>query len=312
MQNMDKQVLSVFPRGFCLGVARAIKMLDKAIEQEEERIYVRQEIVHNTVLVEHYKSLGVIFVNEVDEVPNGGLVVFSAHGVAPSVWEKARARNLRVIDTTCPLVTKVHKEAIRLKEQGYSIILIGEIGHKEVIGITGEAPDNIQVIQNEADVDNVTDVDSSHIAWLSQTTLNVDDTQCIVDRLHKKFPRIQAPPKSDICYATRDRQLAVKNTAKGCDLFVVVGSATSSNTRRLAEVALAAGAKSVIRVDEPEELNGLNFSFITTIGVTAGVSVTEGQLNKVTAHLEEMGYVLKEDKDTFFENDSSIEDDLFT
>ncbi len=287
---MDKKILLASPRGFCMGVNQALKMLDDVIKQEDDTIYVRKEIVHNIALVNYYKSLGVKFVDEVDEIPYGGIVVFSAHGVAPSVREKAKKRNLRIIDTTCPLVTKIHKEAIRLREQGYSIILIGQIGHKEVIGITGEAPNNIQVIQNETDIDKITGVDSSHIAWLSQTTLNVDDTQRIVELLHKKFPLIQDPPKSDICYATKERQLAVKNLANKCDLFIVVGSPNSSNTNRLAEVASEAGASKVIRIDESKELETIDYSLINTIGITSGVSVRDDQLDNIINHLIQIGY----------------------
>lgn len=284
------------PRGFCFGVNRAIKMLDDTIAKEKETIYVRKEIVHNTVLINYYKELGVVFVNEVDEVPDGSLVVFSAHGVAPSVREKAEEKHLRVIDTTCPMVTKIHREAIHLREQGYSIILIGRKGHKEVVGITGEAPDNIQVIQEASDVDKITGVDSSHVAWLSQTTLNVDDTRHIVELLHEKFPSIQNPPKSDICYATRNRQLAVKNIAKECDLFLVVGSQNSSNTNRLVEVAKEGGADSALRVDRPEELAAVDFSLVETIGITAGVSVTESQLNGILMYLKELGYTQVEER----------------
>lgn len=287
---MEKRILLAYPRGFCMGVNRAIKMLDEAVGREEGTIYVRKEIVHNAAIVNHYKSLGVIFVNEVDEVPEGGTVVFSAHGVAPSVREKAKGRNLRVIDTTCPLVTKIHKEAVRLKEQGYSIILIGQVGHKEVVGVTGEAPDHIQVIRNAEDVEKITGVDSSHIAWLSQTTLNVDDTQHIVELLRAKFPLIQDPPNSDICYATKERQLAVKNIAGECDLFIVVGSVNSSNTNRLAEVAADAKAARVVRVDKPEELDGEDFSSVTTIGITSGVSTREEQINDIVTYLNKMGY----------------------
>lgn len=289
-RDMEKRILLAYPRGFCMGVNRAIKMLDEAVGREEGTIYVRKEIVHNAAIVNHYKSLGVIFVNEVDEVPEGGTVVFSAHGVAPSVREKAKGRNLRVIDTTCPLVTKIHKEAVRLKEQGYSIILIGQVGHKEVVGVTGEAPDHIQVIRNAEDVEKITGVDSSHIAWLSQTTLNVDDTQHIVELLRAKFPLIQDPPNSDICYATKERQLAVKNIAGECDLFIVVGSVNSSNTNRLAEVAADAKAARVVRVDKPEELDGEDFSSVTTIGITSGVSTREEQINDIVTYLNKMGY----------------------
>lgn len=287
---MEKRILLASPRGFCFGVGRAIEMLEETVKQESGRVYVRKEIVHNTAVVEHFKSLGVVIVNEVDEVPQGGIVVFSAHGVAPSVRESANARNLTVVDTTCPLVTKIHKEALRFKSQEYTIILIGEAGHKEMIGVIGEAPDHIRFIQREQDVDKLTGIDGSRVAWLSQTTLNVDETQQIVKRLQEKFPHIQGPPKSDICYATKNRQWAVKSIANECDLFVVVGSENSSNTRRLVEVAHKAGAVKVIRIDEPADLSDTDFTSVYTVGVTSGVSTTDDQLQRILTHLKGMGY----------------------
>lgn len=289
---MEKRYLLASKRGFCKGVESAIKMLEETIRQESGTIYVRKEIVHNEALVEHFKSLGVVIVDEVDDVPEGGVVVFSAHGVAPSVREAAKIRGLKVIDTTCPLVTKVHNEAIRFREQGYTIILIGVVGHKEVVGVTGEAPDNIHVVQSEKDVENLTGIDGSRVAWLSQTTLNVDETLKIVERLQKKYPFIQGPPRSDICAATKERQQAVRDIAKKCDLFIVVGSKTSSNTRRLAEVASESEKTKVVRIDEPDELIGVDFSSVQTIGITSGVSVAENQLMRVTTYIETMGYTL--------------------
>jgi 4-hydroxy-3-methylbut-2-enyl diphosphate reductase len=247
-------------------------------------------------MVEYFKSLGVVFVDEVDEIPNGGVVVFSAHGVSPTVREMAKARNLKVIDTTCPLVTKVHNEAIRFIEQGYTIILIGEAGHKEVIGIVGEAPDNIHVIQSKMDVDELAGIDGSHVAWLSQTTLNIDETQKTVERLREKYPLIQGPPKSDICYATRNRQLAVKSIANECDLFIVVGSKSSSNTNRLVEVAVKSGAKKVVRIEMSAELDSLDFSSVFIIGITSGVSVEEDQLESIIVFLNKMGYTHVEER----------------
>jgi 4-hydroxy-3-methylbut-2-enyl diphosphate reductase len=293
---MDRRILLASPRGFCFGVERAVKMLGNTVKQEQGTIYLRKEIVHNTVLMAYYKSLGVVIADEVDDVPAGSVVVFSAHGVAPSIREKAKKRNLRVIDTTCPLVTKVHNEAVRLKEQGYSIILIGEIGHKEMIGVTGEAPENIRLIQYESDIDSISDVDSSRIAWLSQTTLNVDDTHKIAERLREKYPLLQDPSQECICYATKERQLAVKNIADECDLFIVVGSANSSNTKRLAEVAAEAGSRVVHRVDHSEELEIVDFTMTITVGITSGVSTTDEQLMKVIAYLGERGYTKIEER----------------
>ena len=293
---MEKRILLASPRGFCMGVERAIKMLEDAISQENGAIYVRKEIVHNVALAERFESLGVVTVGEVDEVPEGSVVVFSSHGVAPSVREKATARNLKVVDTTCPLVTKVHNEAIRFKELGYEIILIGETNHEEIIGVMGEAPDNIRLINNEKDFDKLCGVDGARVAWLSQTTLNVDDTQKIVAKLREIFPLIQGPPKSDICYATRNRQLAVKNIANECDLFVVVGSKNSSNTRKLAEVAAKSGANKVARIDEPEELLNVDFSPVITVGATCGVSVANEQWTRIVEYIKSLGYTTDEER----------------
>ena len=290
MQNEEKRVLLASPRGFCIGVERGINMLKDAIQKEQSPIYVRKEIVHNTVLIDYFKSLGVVFVDEVDEIPNGSVVVFSTHGVAPSVREKAREKNLKVIDATCPLVTKVHNEAIRFSELNYSIILVGDANHPEVIGVAAEAPNNIQVIRDENDFEKITGIDDSRIAWLSQTTLNFDDTQKIVGRLREKYPALQDPPQSDICYATRNRQIAARAIAEECDLFIAVGSKNSSNTNRLAEVASEAGANKAVRVDKPEELDNVDYSSVKTIGVSSGVSVTEEQLMGIIARLKEKGY----------------------
>ncbi len=293
---MDKRILLASPRGFCFGVGRAIEMLNSVIERESGPVYALHEIVHNTALVNRYKALGVRFVQELEQVPQGGTVVFSAHGVAPSVREQAADRRLNVIDTTCPMVAKIHREAAALKERGCSIILIGKAGHNEVAGIAGEAPAQTQVIQSVADVDRITCVDSAHIAWLSQTTLNVDDTQRIVERLHEVFPLIQDPPQSDICYATRNRQLAVKSIAGECELFLVAGSANSSNTNRLVEAAREAGAAAALRIDTPEELAGVDFSRVFTVGLSAGVSVEERQLKGVVAYLNQIGYHRAEER----------------
>jgi len=299
---VEKRILLASPRGFCMGVERAIKMLENATSQECGTIYARKDIVHNVALVEYFKSLGVVIVDEVDDVPEGCVVVFSAHGVAPPVRETAELRNLKVIDATCPLVTKVHNEAVRFKEQGYTIILIGEDGHKEMIGVIGEAPDNIRFIHGEKDIDSLTGIDDLRVAWLSQTTLNVDETLKIVERLREKYPLIQGPPKSDICYATRNRQMAVRNITNECDLFIVVGSKTSSNTKRLAEVASESKTTEVVRIDEPEELVGVDFSSIQTIGVSSGVSVTNEQLTRIIAHLQKIGYTNVEERVVINEN----------
>jgi 4-hydroxy-3-methylbut-2-enyl diphosphate reductase len=287
---MEKRILKASPRGFCKGVERGIKILEDTIRQEKGTVYVRKEIVHNTALVDHFKSLGAVFADEIDEIPNDSVVIFSTHGVAPSVREKAAEKNLKVIDATCPLVTKIHEEAIKFKNQGYTIILIGIPGHPEVIGTAAEAPDNIRVIRDERDFDNLTGIDGSRVAWLSQTTLNFSVTKHIAERLREKFPLLQDPPQSCICYATRNRQAAVKFIADKCDLFIVVGSEKSSNTQRLAEVASESGAKQAFRIDTPEELHGVDFSAVFTIGISSGVSVADNQLRDVIAYLEGIGF----------------------
>ena len=287
---MEKLYWLAKPRGYCMGVARALKMLDETLEKSYGTVYVRKEIVHNQALVDYYKSIGTKIVNEVDEVPEGETVVFSAHGVSPVVRKMAQERRLRVVDTTCPLVTKIHNEALRLKQEGKETVLIGVAGHKEVIGVMGEAPDNIVLIEKSSDVGTLEFKNPSNVAWLSQTTLNVDDTMEIVRELETKFPNIQGPIKSDICQATKDRQQAVKNFARDCDLFVIVGSVNSSNTKRLAEVATEYGAKKVVRVDEAVELKSIDFEHIAIIGVTSGVSVSSEQLKRITNSLEEHGY----------------------
>lgn len=294
---MERQILVANPHGFCRGVSKAISMLENTLEQESKTgntVFVRKEIVHNTALVEDFKAKGAVIVNEVDDVPEGGIVVFSAHGVAPGVREKALARNLHVVDTTCDLVTKVHEAAVRYASKGYTIILIGEPGHKEVIGVMGEAPANIRFIHNEYDIDSLSGIDTSRLVWLSQTTLNVDETEKIVECLRRKFPTLENPSGDCICYATKNHQLAVKNIASKCDLFVIVGSQNSSNTKRLVEVAIESGAKRAIRIDDPNELSGVDFSDIYTIGITSGVSVTEEQLVRTRDYLENIGYIYRQ------------------
>lgn len=289
---MEKRVLLASPRGFCMGVGRAVRMLEDTLSHERGTVYLRRELVHNAALMARFQALGAAVVQEVDEVPPGGTVVFSAHGVAPLVRERAAARGLRVVDATCPLVEKVHKEAARLGKEGYTILLIGEPGHKEVEGVTGEAPENIRLIPSGGAVcpGLLEGIDGARVAWLSQTTLHVDETARMVEELRKRFPLIQGPPGSDICYATKNRQTAVKRIAGECGLFLVVGSETSSNTRRLAEVAAQSGAGRALRIDEPEELEDVDFSGVETVGVTSGVSAGEEQLSRVLSYLKERGY----------------------
>lgn len=293
---MEKRILLASPRGFCMGVARAVRMLEDALGRGP--VYVRRELVHNAALMDRFRSLGAVVVREVDEVPEGETVVLSAHGVAPSVRERARARGLRVVDTTCPLVEKVHREAVRLREEGYTILLIGEPGHKEVEGVTGEAPERIRLIPSGGTPCSgcFDGIDGARVAWLSQTTLHVDETARIVEELRRRFPLIQGPPASDICRATRNRQAAVKRIAGECGLFLVVGSGNSSNTRRLTEVAAQAGAGRALRVDGPEELEAVDFSGVETVGVSSGASTAEEQLNRVLSALKDRGYTRVEER----------------
>jgi 4-hydroxy-3-methylbut-2-enyl diphosphate reductase len=251
---------------------------------------VRHEIVHNRHVVETLAAAGAVFVDEADEVPEGATVVFSAHGVAPTVHELAAERNLSVIDATCPLVTKVHNEAKRFAREDYDILLIGHEGHEEVIGTAGEAPDHVQLVDGPDGVDNVTVRDASKVIWLSQTTLSVDETMETVARLRERFPTLQDPPSDDICYATQNRQVAVKAMAPECDLVIVVGSRNSSNSVRLVEVALGAGAPAAHLVDYAEDIDVGWLEGVVTVGVTSGASVPEILVRGVLERLAEFGY----------------------
>jgi len=283
------KVLLASPRGYCAGVDRAVVAVEKALDLYGAPVYVRKQIVHNRHVVETLEERGAIFVQELDEVPEGSTVVFSAHGVAPSVHVEAEERQLKAIDATCPLVTKVHLEAKRFASEGYQILLIGHEGHEEVVGTMGEAPDAITIIDGP---DHVVDVerDDRPLVWLSQTTLSVDETLLTVDRLQERFPNLQSPPSDDICYATQNRQLAVKEIAPRCDVVVVVGSGNSSNSVRLVEVALESGAEASYRVDVASELDRVWFAGAATVGVTSGASVPEILVSGVLAQLAEWGF----------------------
>ncbi len=276
-----KRVLLASPRGYCAGVDRAVVTVEKALELYGAPVYVRKQIVHNRHVVEDLEARGAIFVDENDEVPEGALVIFSAHGVAPSVHEEAAQRNLRTIDATCPLVTKVHHEARRFSNEGYQILLIGHEGHEEVVGTSGQAPEHITLVDGPDHVDDVQVPDPDKVVWLSQTTLSVDETMETVDRLRQRYPNLMSPPSDDICYATQNRQTAVKLMASESDLVLVVGSGNSSNSVRLVEVALNAGAKSAHRVDNEG---------VSTVGVTSGASVPENLVEGVLSWLAERGY----------------------
>ncbi|MBC6451138.1 4-hydroxy-3-methylbut-2-enyl diphosphate reductase [Actinokineospora xionganensis] len=290
MSAPTKRVLLANPRGYCAGVDRAVITVEKALETYGPPVYVRKEIVHNRHVVETLRERGAIFVDEADEVPEGALVVFSAHGVSPAVHEQSAARNLRTIDATCPLVTKVHFEAKRFAKEDYDILLIGHEGHEEVEGTAGEAPDHVQLVDGPEDVDKVVVRDPSKVIWLSQTTLSVDETMERVDQLRERFPDLQNPPSDDICYATSNRQVAVKALAPECDLVLVVGSTNSSNSKRLVEVALLAGARASYLVDYAHEVDEAWLEGVTTVGVTSGASVPDNLVMDLLAWLAERGY----------------------
>jgi 4-hydroxy-3-methylbut-2-enyl diphosphate reductase len=285
-----KRVLLAAPRGYCAGVDRAVQTVEQALTHYGAPVYVRKQIVHNLHVVRTLEKRGAIFVDETDEVPEGATVVFSAHGVAPVVHEEARSRNLRTIDATCPLVTKVHNEARRFAAEGYDILLIGHEGHEEVVGTTGEAPENIHLVQGPEEVQQTEVSDEARVVWLSQTTLSVDETMQTVDALQKRFPLLQSPPSDDICYATQNRQAAVKLIAPDVELFLVVGSANSSNSVRMVEVALAAGAKTAYLVDHADEIDPTWLDGVTTVGLSSGASVPEILVDEVVEWLRARGY----------------------
>lgn len=276
------------PRGYCAGVDRAVQTVEHALEIHGPPVYVRKEIVHNKHVVEELTARGAIFVDEETEVPEGELVVFSAHGVAPSVHENAAARSLQTIDATCPLVTKVHVEARRFAEQGYTIVLIGHEGHEEVEGTTGEAPDSIVLVQSAEDVDLLELDDPTRVAFITQTTLSVDETTDIIDCLRAKFPEIISPKSDDICYATTNRQLAVKELAPRCDLVLVIGSRNSSNSNRLVEVAREHGAESHL-IDNADEVREEWLEGVETVGITSGASAPEELVEALVEFFRERG-----------------------
>jgi 4-hydroxy-3-methylbut-2-enyl diphosphate reductase len=285
-----RRVLLAKPRGYCAGVDRAVEAVEQALEQHGAPVYVRKQIVHNRHVVETLEARGAVFVDETDEVPEGALLVFSAHGVSPAVRDEARGRSLRTIDATCPLVTKVHQEAKRFAREDFDILLVGHQGHEEVEGTSGEAPSHIQLVQSAADVDGVTVRDPEKVVWLSQTTLSVDETMDTVGALRERFPTLQNPPSDDICYATQNRQVAVKAMAPRCDLVIVVGSRNSSNSVRLVEVALSSGAGAAYLVDYAREIDDAWLHGVETVGVTSGASVPEVLVRGVLDHLAERGW----------------------
>jgi 4-hydroxy-3-methylbut-2-enyl diphosphate reductase len=290
MSVKTRRVLLAKPRGYCAGVDRAVQTVEVALERFGAPVYVRKQIVHNKHVVASLENRGAIFVEEADEVPEGAVVVFSAHGVAPQVRQAAKQRNLHTIDATCPLVTKVHNEARRFAAQGYDILLIGHEGHEEVIGTTGEAPANVHLVDGPAGSGGVEVRDPDRVAWLSQTTLSVDETRETVEALRKRFPDLVDPPSDDICYATQNRQAAVKQIASESDVVIVVGSQNSSNSVRLVEVARDAGAPVAFLVDDARSIKPEWLDGVTTIGLTSGASVPEDLVAGVIAHLAESGF----------------------
>jgi 4-hydroxy-3-methylbut-2-enyl diphosphate reductase len=290
MPAQPRRVLLAKPRGYCAGVDRAVQTVEKALEQFGAPVYVRKQIVHNTHVVRALEERGAIFVEETEEVPAGSVVIFSAHGVAPSVRDEARDRSLRTIDATCPLVTKVHNEARRFAAQDYDILLIGHEGHEEVVGTTGEAPDHIHLVDGPAGSESVEVRDPSKVAWLSQTTLSVDETNETVIALRERFPQLLDPPSDDICYATQNRQAAVKQIAGLSDVVIVVGSRNSSNSVRLVEVALDSGAAAAYLVDDAAAIEPAWVADASTVGVTSGASVPEELVAGVLDRLAEAGF----------------------
>lgn len=285
-----KRVLLAEPRGYCAGVDRAVAAVESALERHGAPIYVRNEIVHNRHVVDTLRSRGVIFVSDTDEVPEGSVTIFSAHGVSPAVRRAAVERNLQVTDATCPLVTKVHNEVLRFARNDFDILLIGHKGHEEVEGTCGEAPDRVHVIDGRNAIDVVNVRDESKVVWLSQTTLSVDETLSLAEALRERFPLLQDPPSDDICYATQNRQKAVKALAPHCDLVIVVGSLNSSNSIRLVEVALEAGVRSAYRVDHAADIDEAWLSAVSTVGVTSGASVPEILVREVIERLARHGF----------------------
>ena len=287
---MSRRVLLAKPRGYCAGVDRAVITVEKALELYGPPVYVRKQIVHNLHVVRGLEAKGAVFVDETEEVPEGALVVFSAHGVAPVVHDEAAQRGLKTIDATCPLVTKVHVEARRFAADDYDIVLIGHEGHEEVVGTTGEAPAHIVLVDGPAEAETVQVRNPDKVAYLSQTTLSVDETNETVDVLRRRFPKLAGPPSDDICYATQNRQQAVKRIAGDSDVVLVVGSANSSNSVRLVEVARDAGAGAAYLVDGPAHIDESWLVDAETVGLTSGASVPEELVDAVIAWLAERGY----------------------
>jgi 4-hydroxy-3-methylbut-2-enyl diphosphate reductase len=290
-----KRVLLARPRGYCAGVDRAVVTVEKALELYGAPVYVRRQIVHNLYVVRSLEARGAIFVDEADEVPEGAMVIFSAHGVSPAVHAQAASRSLQTIDATCPLVTKVHVEARRFAADDCDIVLIGHEGHEEVVGTTGQAPEHVHLVDGPADVAALQVRDPSKVAWLSQTTLSVDETMATVASLRQRFPALIDPPSDDICYATQNRQVAVKSIAARCDLVLVVGSTNSSNSVRLVEVARDAGTPAAHLVETAAAIDPAWLTGVRTVGLTSGASVPEILVDEALTRLADLGYTTVEE-----------------
>src|SRR5438270_3741848 len=284
-----EKLLLAAPRGYCAGVDRAVQTVERALELHGAPVYVRKEIVHNKHVVEQLRERGAIFVDELDdEIPEGAITVFSAHGVSPAVHAEAGRRSLHTIDATCPLVTKVHREVVKFAAEGYTIVLIGHAGHEEVEGTMGEAPEHTVLVETEADVDALEVADTDRVAYISQTTLSVDETNAIIARLRERFPNITGPRTDDICYATTNRQAAVRQMARECDLVLVIGSANSSNSNRLVEVARDHGAASYL-IDNEAEVREEWLEGVRTVGITSGASAPEDLVQRLVDFFRERG-----------------------
>jgi 4-hydroxy-3-methylbut-2-en-1-yl diphosphate reductase len=297
-----KRVLLAAPRGYCAGVDRAVIAVEKALDHYGSPVYVRKQIVHNVHVVSELEKRGAIFVDDVAEVPTGSHIVFSAHGVSPAVVKAAADRELEAIDATCPLVTKVHREAVRFAKADATILLIGHAGHEEVEGTMGHAPERTILIGSPDEADTVEVPETDNLVWISQTTLSVDETMDTVHRLRERFPHLQDPPSDDICYATQNRQVAIKKVAPDADLVIVVGSANSSNSVRLVEVALEYGAKAAHRIDYASEIKQEWLDGVASVGVSSGASVPEVLVEEVLADLADAGYGTVEEVRTAHED----------
>ena len=301
MTGSARTILVASPRGFCAGVSYAVEIVDLVLERYGPPVYVRHEIVHNRYVVDRLRALGARFVEDLADVPPGSLLIFSAHGVAPAVREDARARALRVIDATCPLVTKVHLQALKHAREGFEILLIGHRGHVEVIGTLGHAPDRMHLIETVEDVERVQVRDPERLAVVTQTTLSMDDTRAIVEAVRRRFPSVRTPPKDDICYATQNRQTAVKELARGSDKVLVIGSPTSSNANRLVEVARNEGIDARL-IDDARDIDPAWLAECHTVGLTAGASTPETLVQDAIARLQTLGFPEVRDLQTAEEN----------